>query len=189
MTVPSDVEECILTCIHEAGHAVIRAWLGLPFEYVTVKSDVVAGSAGHVLIPPGMLQHNHMDEMIAAAAGKAAMDLLSELSRNEYPLLTWESSGSDRDLNRIEALACFVEAITTAADDPEQYIVDPRCVSYVLKCAMNILRILYVWRTVEVLVDRLLSDPDIAILAKEVHRILVEHRTRYGAHEHVGDCP
>jgi ATP-dependent Zn protease len=39
------------TAYHEAGHAIVCRYLGIPFEYVTVERNEETNSAGHVFIP------------------------------------------------------------------------------------------------------------------------------------------
>ncbi len=119
---------------HEAGHAVVMAWLKLPFVDLTEerggrRDDRSSDS------PPETYRRDYTDSAIGCAAGQAADNLHEEFRGN--PSFDWDNSD---DNNQIRILGMLAECFTT--DDQRGWF------NYVRRYAESILRIPYVWAAV-----------------------------------------
>jgi hypothetical protein len=126
---------------HEAGHAVVMAWLKLPFVDLTMEEDEEGEMAGQVTLLPEMYRRDYTDSAIGCAAGQAADNLHEEFCGN--PSSDWDNSN---DNNQIRILGMLAECFTT--DDQRGWF------HYVRRYAESILRIPYVWAAVEELARR-----------------------------------
>jgi hypothetical protein len=153
-------EEGEQTAHHEAGHAIVMAWLKLPFDDVTIEEDEERGTAGHATLLPGTYRRDYTDSAIGCAAGQAATNLHEEFRGS--PFFDWDNSG---DNNQIRILGMLAGCLTP--DDQRGWF------NYVRRYAESILRIPYVWAAVEELASRSVeSGGEWEIPAKEVRRIL-----------------
>jgi hypothetical protein len=147
---------------HEAGHAIVRAYLGMPFVRVTV--EMVPGvHAGYTHVIPHIItsDEDFIGAAMFAAAGRLAMDIHAELN----PEITRWNESDREDQKSIDAQAWQMYA--TRGLDPEQWKAD------IVARTAKVLRIPYVWEAVEELAWQLIeSGGEYAILAKQVRRIL-----------------
>ena len=79
-------EQAEQTPYHEAGHAVVMAWLKLPSVDLTVQEDEEGETAGQVSLLPETYRRDYTDSAIGCAAGQAA-DNLHEEFRVALPLI------------------------------------------------------------------------------------------------------
>jgi hypothetical protein len=147
---------------HEAGHAIVRAYLQMPFVSVTV--EMVEGvHAGYTDVVPRITTtyQDFIDVTMFAAAGRVATDILAESSPG-----TTRFDVSDReDQQYIDAHAQQMHS--RLGVDPEQWKAG------IVAHTEAILRTPYVWEAVEELAWQLLeTEGEYAIPAKQVHRIL-----------------
>ena len=186
--ITEDIYPDEFTAVHEAGHAIVGAWLKLPLIHVTAAPDAARGGHAYCGSTAEMLRHDPFDVAISYAAGKAATDLYDR-ERN------WETSFATDDLAQISWHGIRV-GCSNLPDDPAEYqeqgffcpVVVPEFAPYVLRCATDILRIPYVWAAVEWLADVLnnvaadaeCGAGDGVIHAKEVRRILRACKKRAG---------
>ena len=126
---------------HEAGHAVVMAWLKLPLVDLTIEEDEEGETAGQVTLLPETYRRDYTDSAIGCAAGQAADNLHEEFCGN--PSSDWDNSS---DNNQIRILGMLAECFTT--DDQRGWF------NYVRRYAESILRIPYVWAAVEELSRR-----------------------------------
>jgi hypothetical protein len=126
---------------HEAGHAVVMAWLKLPFVDLTMEEDEEGEMAGQAPLLPKTYRRDYTDSAIGCAAGQAADNLHEEFCGN--PSSDWDNS---KDNNEIRILGMLAECFTT--DDQRGWF------HYVRRYAESILRIPYVWAAVEELARR-----------------------------------
>jgi hypothetical protein len=147
---------------HEAGHAIVRAYLGMPFISVTVQ--VVEGvHAGYTDVVPSMTTTYQESISVAmfTAAGRVATDIYTELN----PEMTRFHDSDRADQQAIDAQAQQIR--TELGIDPEEWK------AAIVARTAAILRIPYVWAAVEELAWQLLeTEGEYAIPAKEVYRIL-----------------
>jgi hypothetical protein len=122
---------------HEAGHAVVMAWLKLPLVDSTLEDSTIeieiAGQATRLV---ETYRRDYTDSAIGCAAGQAADNLHEEFRGN--PSFEWDNSN---DNNQIRILGMLAECFTT--DDQRGWF------NYVRRYAVSILRIPYVWAAVE----------------------------------------
>jgi hypothetical protein len=147
---------------HEAGHAIVRAYLKKPFVYVTVEMvpGVHAGYT-HVVPHPTRSYQDFIGVAMFAAAGRLATDIYMESS----PGMTRWNESDREDQKSIDAQAWQMYA--TLGLDPERWKAD------IVTRTAAVLRIPYVWEAVEELASQLIeSGGEYAILAKQVRRIL-----------------
>ena len=119
-------EEVEQTPHHEAGHAVVMAWLKLPFVGLTMEEPLL----------PKTYRRDYTDSAIGCAAGQAAENLHEEFRGG--PSFDWDNSN---DNNQIRILGMLAECFTT--DDQRGWF------NYVRRYTESILRIPYVWAAVE----------------------------------------
>jgi hypothetical protein len=143
---------------HEAGHAVVMAWLKLPFTDSTMEEEE-GEKAGQVTLLPGTYRRDYTDSAIGCAAGQAADNLHEEFCGN--PSVEWDNSN---DNNQIRILGMLAECFTT--DDQRGWF------NYVRRYAELILRIPYVWAAVEELAKRSVELGGCEIPAQEATTIL-----------------
>ena len=120
---------------HEAGHAVVMAWLKLPFTDSTMEEEE-GETAGQVTLLPGTYRRDYTDSAIGCAAGQAADNLHEEFSGNAC--FDWDNS---KDNSEIRILGMLAGCFTT--EDQRGWF------NYVRRYAELILRIPYVWAAVE----------------------------------------
>ncbi len=111
---------------HEAGHAVVMAWLNLPFVDLTMEVPLL----------PKTYRRDYTDSAIGCAAGQAADNLHEELRGN--PGFEWDNS---KDNSEIRLLGMLAGCFTT--EDQRGWF------HYVRRYAESILRLPYVWAAVE----------------------------------------
>ena len=121
---------------HEAGHAVVMAWLKLPFVGLTMEKDEEGEMAGEVPLLPKTYRRDYTDSAIGCAAGQAADNLHEEFSGNAC--FDWDNS---KDNSEIRILGMLAGCFTT--EDQRGWF------NYVRRYAESILRIPYVWAAVE----------------------------------------
>ena len=129
-------EQAEQTPHHEAGHAVVMAWLKLPLVDLTMEEDEEGETAGQVTLLPETYRRDYTDSAIGCAAGQAADNLHEEFRGS--PSFDWDNSN---DNNQIRILGMLAECFTT--DDQRGWF------NYVRRYAESILRIPYVWAAVE----------------------------------------
>jgi hypothetical protein len=129
-------EQAEQTPYHEAGHAVVMAWLKLPSVDLTVQEDEEGETAGQVSLLPETYRRDYTDSAIGCAAGQAADNLHEEFRGSSTS--DWDNSN---DNNQIRILGMLAECFTT--DDQRGWF------NYVRRYAESILRIPYVWAAVE----------------------------------------
>jgi hypothetical protein len=144
---------------HEAGHAVVMAWLKLPFTDSTMEEEE-GETAGQVTLLPGTYRRDYTDSAIGCAAGQAADNLHEEFCGN--PSVEWDNSN---DNNQIRILGMLAECLTT--EDQRGWF------NYVRRYAELILRIPYVWAAVEELAKRSVELGGCEISAQEATTILL----------------
>jgi hypothetical protein len=101
-------EQAEQTPHHEAGHAVVMAWLKLPFVDLTLEEDAEGETAGQATLWPEACRRDYTDSAIGCAAGQAADNLHEELCGN--PSFDWDNSN---DNNQIRILGMLTECFTT----------------------------------------------------------------------------
>lgn len=154
---------------HEAGHAIMYAYLKVPFHSVTIATNKEGGTAGLVReVPngaPARMVNVRLDAIISAA-GPAATDLYDEF-HPDYPLKRWEESDrQDRE---------HVQHLGTKFEFPHP----DHLWTFMLGEASDNLRIPYVWAAVEELAQALLrSGGEHEIPAKAVRLILRNAKRR-----------
>ena len=126
---------------HEAGHAVVMAWLKLPLVDLTTEEEEEGETADQVTLSPETNRRDYTDSAIGCAAGQAADSLHEEFRGG--PSFDWDNSN---DNNQIRILGMLAECFTT--DDQRGWF------NYVRRYAESILRIPYVWAAVEELARR-----------------------------------
>lgn len=145
---------------HEAGHAVVMAWLKLAFVDLTTEEDEEGETAGRETLLPETYRRDYTDSAIGCAAGQAAESLYEEFRGN--PSFDWENSN---DNNQIRILGMLAGCFTT--DDQRGWF------NYVRRYAESILRIPYVWAAVEELARWSAElDGEREVPAQEALRIL-----------------
>ncbi len=145
---------------HEAGHAIVMAWLKLSLVELTIEDDEEGETTGQVTLLPETYRRDYTDSAIGCAAGQAADNLHEEFRGN--PSFDWDNSN---DNNQIRILGMLVECFTT--DDQRGWF------NYVRRYAESILRIPYVWAAVEQLASRSVElGGEGEIPAQEALRIL-----------------
>lgn len=145
---------------HEAGHAVVMAWLKLQFLDSTREENEEGETLGQVTFLPATYRRDYTDSAIGCAAGQAADNLHEEFSGR--PSFDWDNSD---DNNQIRILGMLAECFTT--EDQRGWF------NYVRRYAESILRIPYVWAAVEELARRSAeSDGDREVPAPEALRVL-----------------
>jgi hypothetical protein len=156
--------------IHEAGHAIMYAPLGLPFHSVTVAPDEEEGSAGMVRsVPKGMpgrlLSLHHQGAWryaVASAAGRAATDLRNQLIP-EDPIMHFPES----DIHDLENIREYAAQLKIA--NSEEWC------DTIAAQVRHMLGEPYVWTAVDELAyELLMSGGDYEIPAKHVRSILRE---------------
>jgi hypothetical protein len=154
-------EQAEQTPHHEAGHAVVMAWLKLPFVDLTMEKDEEGETAGQVSLLPENYHRDYTDSAIGCAAGQAADNLHEEFRGRAT--FDWDNSN---DNNQIRILGMLAECFTT--DDQRGWF------NYVRRYAESILRIPYVWAAVEELARRSAElDGQREVPAQEALRILL----------------
>ena len=144
---------------HEAGHAVVMAWLKLPFIDLAMEEDEEGEMAGQAPLLPKTYRRDYTDSAIGCAAGQAADNLHEEFCGN--PSVEWDNSN---DNNQIRILGMLAECLTT--EDQRGWF------NYVRRYAELILRIPYVWAAVEELAKRSVELGGCEISAQEATTIL-----------------
>src|SRR3984957_179905 len=149
---------------HEAGHAVVMAWLKLPFVDLTMEDDEEGETAGQVSLLPQTYHRDYTDSAIGCAAGQAAENLHEEFRGRAT--FDWDNSN---DNNQIRILGMLAECFTT--DDQRGWF------NYVRRYAESILRIPYVWAAVEELATRSAElGGDREVPARDALRVLLACR-------------
>jgi hypothetical protein len=149
-------------CYHEAGHAIVRAYLRMPLVSVTIEF-VEGVHAGYTDVVPRhtTTYRDFIGGAMFAAAGRVATDIYAESN----PGLTRfdKSDGQDQ-----EFIAAKAEQIRTKLGvDPERWKAG------IVARTDTILRIPYVWEAVEELAWQLSeTEGAYAIPARQVRRIL-----------------
>jgi hypothetical protein len=147
---------------HEAGHAIVRAYLRMPFVSVTVQM-VEGVHAGFTDVVPRRTttQRDFIDLATFSAAGRLATDIYTELN----PGMTRFHDSDREDQKAIGAQAQQMR--TNLGVDPEQWKAG------IVARTDAILRIPYVWEAVEEVARQLIdSGGEYAIPARQVRRIL-----------------
>ena len=151
-------EEVEQTPHHEAGHAVVMAWLKLPLVDLTMEEE--GEMASQVTLLAETYRRDYTDSAIGCAAGQAAENLHEEFRGG--PSFDWDNSN---DNNQIRILGMLAECFTT--DDQRGWF------NYVRRYAESILRIPYVWAAVEELARMSAElDGEREVPAHEAMRIL-----------------
>jgi hypothetical protein len=151
---------------HEAGHAVVMAWLKLPLVDLTTEEEEEGETTGQVTLLPDTNRRDYTDSAIGCAAGQAADNLHEEFSGR--PSFDWDNSN---DNNQIRILGMLAECFTT--DDQRGWF------NYVRRYAESILRIPYVWAAVEELARTSAElDGDREVPAQEALRVLLACKSR-----------
>ena len=144
---------------HEAGHAVVMAWLKL-----TMEENEEGHTVGQGTLLPQTYRRDYTDSAIGCAAGQAADNLHEEFRGN--PSFDWDNSN---DNNQIRILGMLAECFTT--DDQRGWF------NYVRRYAESILRIPYVWAAVEELAIRSAEfGGDREVPARDALRVLLACR-------------
>jgi hypothetical protein len=165
-------EQAEQTPHHEAGHAVVMAWLKLPFVDLTMEADEEGETAGQVTLLPETHRRDYTDSAIGCAAGQAANNLHDEFRGS--PSFDWDNSN---DNNQIRVLGILAECFTT--DDQRGWF------NYVRRYAESILRIPYVWAAVEELAKWSVElGGEREIPAQEALRILRACKKASAAEQH-----
>jgi hypothetical protein len=147
---------------HEAGHAIVRAYLEMPFVSVTVEM-VEGAHAGYTDVVPRIITTDREFSNVAVftAAGRVATDIFTELN----PGMTRFRDSDRADQRAIDAQAQHMR--TKSGVDPEQWKAE------IVANTKAILRVPHVWEAVEELAWQLLeTEGSYAIPAKQVRRIL-----------------
>jgi hypothetical protein len=149
-------------CYHEAGHAIVRAYLRMPLVSVTVEFvEGVHGGYTHVVLRRTATYQDFIGAAMFAAAGRVATDIYAESTpgMNRFD----KSDGQDQEF--IDAKAQQIRA---------RLGVDPRgWKAGIVARTAAILRIPYVWAAVEKLAEQLEETEGAhAIMAKHVRKIL-----------------
>ena len=98
-------EQAEQTPYHEAGHAVVMAWLKLPSVDLTVQEDEEGETAGQVSLLPETYRRDYTDSAIGCAAGQAADNLHEEFRGSSTS--DWDNSN---DNNQIRFSECWQSA-------------------------------------------------------------------------------
>jgi hypothetical protein len=159
-------------CYHEAGHAIVRAYLQMPFVSVTIEF-VEGVHAGFTDAIPRFTTtyQDFIAGAMFAAAGRVATDIYAESN----PGMTRfdESDGPDQEF--IDAKALQIR--TTLGVDPEQWKAG------IVARTEAILRTPYVWEAVEELAWQLSeTEGAYAIPARQVRKILRKAKEKAAVH-------
>jgi hypothetical protein len=147
---------------HEAGHAIVRACLQMPFISVTVE-EVPGVHAGYTDVVPRITStfRDFINIAMFTAAGRVATDIFAALNPGQTRF-----EDSDRDDRSFLSLQAHQMRYWTGVD-PDQWEKD------MVERTEAILRIPYVWAAVENLAWELLqTEGTYAIPAKQVRKIL-----------------
>jgi len=164
---------------HEAGHAVVRCLLRLPFKRVTIiPTDENLGQVAGVTLPEGYKPESDRGpktrdrterEIMARLAGMVAEGLLAESEVN--------APGAWKDRQNAVDLAEFV---TTSAEEAEAYT------EWLLCRTRNLLSLPWNWAAVQAVAQALLAERELG--ARRVRSIVKEAIARYQKHQETGNA-
>src|SRR5258708_4511948 len=87
-TLTAKEEELMHTCLHEAGHAVVAAYLGVPFEYVTAVPIPKSQSLGHIVTIGKLPNYRTIENKLTHIDDYAALLLAARVVMRDLHLVT-----------------------------------------------------------------------------------------------------
>jgi hypothetical protein len=118
-------------CYHEAGHAAVFAYYGIPLKYVRIRPDLVAGYGGSVEVavePPTSGLDELQNWMRASAAGEVAASakagakvptaekLIAKIMQGVKSLIDYPESAIHNDMRSFATFGLYRDGAT----EPEQ---------------------------------------------------------------------